>query len=240
MKRFVSLFMFALFVFSCATTGTVRDDRSAPGLSDTPGDFQGAEEATTTPVLPDATGYYRLPFDGPLFWMGAMTSDIAYRYRAIDGISQCALFVDDVITEYFGDQLFSQIFPDGLKSANDTFLDWIDNPALIRLSPDDFTIPEIQELADAGYLVLMAYYFPDIAGHVAFVGHSSLSLFTYPPIDSLEGKRGTQMDDTFFPVMVQAGTYTGVTSMVFATNGWLRDDNFGNGTVRYYAVKSDL
>ena len=37
--------------------------------------------------------------------------------------------------------------------------------------------------------------------------------------------------------MVQAGTYTGITSMVYATNGWLRNDNYGQGIVRYYFVR---
>ena len=47
------------------------------------------------------------------------------------------------------------------------------------------------------------------------------------------------MHSSYFPVMVQAGTYTEVTSMVYATNGWLRNDNFGGGIVRYYVVKAE-
>lgn len=167
-----------------------------------------------------------------------MTREVAYQYKAVNGISQCTKFVADTLDEHFGRDTFSRVFPNGVKGSNDTFLEWKDNPNLVRLSPKDYSISDIQELADSGYLVLMAYYYPEIAGHVAFVGHSDLKLFTFPAINGLEGKSGTQMQSSYFPVMVQAGTYTGVTSMVYATNGWLRNDNFGTGIVRYYAVKA--
>ena len=96
---------------------------------------------------------------------------------------------------------------------------------------------DIQTIADQGYLVLMAYYFAEVAGHVAFVGHSQLDLFTIPPITNLEGKNGQNLDSAWLPVMVQAGTYTGITSMVYATNKWLVNDNFRTGVVRYYALR---
>ena len=107
-------------------------------------------------------------------------------------------------------------------------MDWVENGYLVRLDPKQFSIADIQHLANQGYLVLMAYYYPEIAGHVAFVGHSNLKMFTVPPIEGLEGRSGARLQRTWLPVMVQAGTYTGITSMVYATNGWLRNDNFGS------------
>ena len=166
-----------------------------------------------------------------------MTPEIAYRYRAIDGRSQCTAYVADVLKSRFGDEVFEKVFPDGVKGSNQTFIDWANNRSLVRLSPEEYTIDDIQKLVNDGYLVLMAYYFPEIAGHVAFVGNRALKLFTIPPISDLEGRSGKDLGRSYLPVMVQAGTYTGITSMVYATNGWLRNDNFGSGVVRYYVVK---
>ena len=70
----------------------------------------------------------------------------------------------------------------------------MENDELIRLTPEEYTIEDIQTIADQGYLVLMAYYFAEVAGHVAFVGHSQLDLFTIPPITNLEGKNGQNQD----------------------------------------------
>lgn len=198
-----------------------------------------ATTASATASVTGIAGLISLPDAAPGFWLQAMTPEAAYKYRAVNGVSQCTRFVADMLVEHFGHDVFNMVFPNGVKGANDTFLEWKDNPNLQRLSPDDYSISDIQQLADDGYLVLMAYYYPEIAGHVAFVGHSELKLFTIPAISDLEGKRGTQMHPSYFPVMVQAGTYTGVTSMVYATNGWLRNDNFGSGIVRYYLVKAN-
>ena len=168
-----------------------------------------------------------------------MTRDVAYEYRAVNGISKCTIFVSDTLDRHFGVDVQRRVFPDGVLGSNATYLAWRENPWLIRLSPEEYSIREIQELADDGYLVLMAYYFPRVAGHVAFVGHSDLELFTIPGIANLEGTAGRDLPASWFPVMVQAGTYTGITSMVYATNGWLRNDNFGSGVVCYYALKVD-
>lgn len=166
-----------------------------------------------------------------------MTSEVAFTYRAINGVSQCTLFVSDTLKTYFDPEVHSLVFPSGVLGSNDTYLAWLENEHLLRLSPDEFSIRDIQALADQGYLILMAYYYPAIAGHVAFVGHGSLDLFTVPPIKNLEGSNGKRLPANYLPVMVQAGTYTGITSMVYATNGWLRNDNYGSGVVCYYAVR---
>ena len=142
-----------------------------------------------------------------------------------------------MLKRHLGRDVFQRVFPDGIKGSNETFVDWTRNSSLIRLTPEEYTIADIQKLADDGYLILMAYYYPKIAGHVAFIGHNKLKLFTIPPITDLEGTQGSRLSPAYLPVVVQAGTYTGITSMVYATNGWLRNDNFGRGIVRYYAVK---
>ncbi len=243
-------------LFSCATSRDVRIDATPGKKEKTVGVVTQPEHTstetveTTEPDEPEMTqkteaeneaesevAYYPLPKKGPEFWKSVMTRDVAYEYRAINGISKCTLFMADTLKKHFDNEVYSRIFSDGVKGSNQTFLDWVKNRSLIRLEPDEYSIMEIQELADDGYLVLMAYYFPEIAGHVAFVGHSELDLFTIPAIDWLEGKRGPTLDHTLFPIMVQAGTYTGITSMVYATNGWLRNDHYGDGVVRYYAVK---
>lgn len=223
-----------LLLYSCATTGGVVDEPIEARIGESVANAESAQPFATQ--VPDEKNFYRIPEAGPEFWTEIMTSDVAYQYRAINGVSQCTIFVADVIDGHFGEELYSLVFPEGARGANDTFTDWIENQSLVWLSPDEYSIDDIQGLADEGYLILMAYYYAEISGHVAFVGHSDLDLFTYPPIDGLEGKNGRQMARSYFPVMVQAGTYTGVTSMVYATNGWLRNDNFGQGIVRYYAV----
>ena len=226
-----------LFLYSCATTGGIQDEQLG-SINGRSGRDTKVAKAVAKTQIPEEKDFYRIPEAGPAFWTEVMTSDIAYQYRAINGVSQCTIFVADVIDEYFGEDLYSLVFPTGTKGANATFDDWIENQSLVRLSPDEYSIEEIQNLADEGYLILMAYFYAEISGHAAFVGHSELDLFTVPPIDGLEGKSGSQMDRSYYPVMVQAGTYTGVTSMVYATNGWLRNDNFGDGIVRYYAVSN--
>ena len=225
--------------FSCAT---------APGTGRSSGDIRtqwpvvSAPSTTTAKTtsrgVAGAERFYRLPAQGPEFWESMMTRDVAREYQAVNGVSQCTRFVGDMLTEFFGRDVFTRVFPDGLLGANETFNAWARNDELIRLSPHEFTIMEIQELVDSGYLVLMAYYYPKIAGHAAFVGYSDLDLFSLPPISGLEGNSGRTLDRAWFPVMVQAGTYTGITSMVYATNGWLRDDNYGAGIVRYYALRA--
>ena len=218
-----------------STTGAATQ----PAAEAEPSNAVVSETIASSITSSDTSGFVRLPAPVPGFWVTMMTPEIAYEYRAINYVSQCTRFVADMLIEYFGDEVYVLVFPDGVKDANETFLDWKENPHLVRLPPSKLAISEIQDLSDGGYLVLMAYYYPDISGHVAFVGHSDLKLFTIPAINNLEGKRGSKMQPSYFPVMVQAGTYTGVTSMVYATNGWLRNDNFGSGVVRYYVVKAE-
>jgi hypothetical protein len=226
-------------LFACATSGDatlpVKSSRSSADGKLASANVRDAGERSVAGRAPE---FRRLPAQGPEFWERMMTREVAFEYRAINGVSQCTRFVADMLQEHFDRDLYSIVFPDGVKGANATFLDWAQNDWLVRLDPDRYSIDDIQELVNDGYLILMAYYYAEIAGHVAFVGNRNLELFTIPPLPALEGKSGSALDATWLPVMVQAGTYTGITSMVYATNGWLRNDNFGSGVVRYYAVRT--
>jgi hypothetical protein len=196
-------------------------------------------EDLALPGSGEAQTYTTLPTNPDDFWSQVMTREVAVDFQAVGGVTQCNRYVAYVLEEAFPEEVYTRVFPQGLRGANQTFLDWAENPHLHRLHPEEFSINEIQNLANKGYLILMAYYFPGVAGHVAFVGSRDLQMFTIPPLKDFEGKTGLDLPGPYLPVMVQAGTYTGITTMVYATNGWLRDQNFEKGTVRYYLVSQE-
>jgi hypothetical protein len=195
------------------------------------------QENLALPAPQKGIPYTVLPTSPKVFWPQVMTREIAVNYQAVGGVTQCNRYLAYVLESAFEAAVYERVFPQGLRNANQTFLDWAENPNLERLHPEEFTIMEIQDLANRGYLVLMAYYFPGVAGHVAFVGSRDLQMFTIPPLADFESKSGLELSEPYLPVVIQAGTYTGITTMVYATNGWLRDQNFDKGTVRYYLVK---
>ena len=97
-----------LFLYSCATTGTIQDEPVAAVTGKS-----RVERRTTEPTpdqITEEPAFYRIPDAGPDFWADIMTSDVAFQYRAINGVSQCTIFVADVIDEYFGEDLFSLVF----------------------------------------------------------------------------------------------------------------------------------
>jgi len=223
MIRNIFLFALTLIFSSCntldfRTSSLILDDLMLPG----------SDEIMAFTTLPDHP--HR-------FWPEVMNKEVASTFQARGGYTQCTQYLAYVLERAFPKEVHSKIFPRGLRGANQTFLDWAENRYLARLHPENFTVPDIQNLANQGYLILMAYYFPGVAGHVAFVGSRNLRMFTIPPLADYEGKTGHELTDPFLPVMIQAGTYTGITTMVYATNGWLRDNNFEKGTVRYYLVR---
>lgn len=231
------LFLIVLLIYtSCISTDVITVD-IMDDIQLQPGEPGPVKDDKLSMYLKPGETYSILPEDGNQFWPRIMTREIAIKYQAVNGRTKCTTFVADMINNFFGEKVYKSIFPNGVKGANTTFVDWSGNSSLIRLGSEDFTINDIQELADQNYLILMAYYYPKVAGHVAFVGTRGLIMFTIPPLDRLEGKDSQTLKESWLPVMVQAGTYTGVTSMVYATNGWLRNDNFEDGYVRYYLVK---
>ena len=111
----------------------------------------------------------------------------------------------------------------------------------------------IQKLADGGTLVLMIYKNdktnPDTGnlydGHIAFVGNSNLQYNTVylPSKETPIYKKGEIIKNNIsysshLPIVVQAGTYTGVTSMVYATNGWTDNrEKLLKNNLSFYTVK---
>jgi hypothetical protein len=82
---------------------------------------------------------------------------------------------------------------------------------------------------------------PPESGHIAFVGNSNLTLFSVRPIERYQNRKGTSLGSDFLPVLVQAGEYTGVTSIVYGTNKWLHDsDDKRYSTYRDYLLTKKL
>lgn len=183
-------------------------------------------------------GTVRLPKDSIAFWSEVMTADTIAAYKAQGYRTFCNRFVGDTLVKYFGREVFSKIFPNGVLDPNVMHREWQSNPNLIALGPDRYHILDIQGLANKGYLVLLSYIWT--WGHLAFVGNEKLKIHTVPPSPLIEGNKGTEMDENWLPVVVQAGTYTGVTSAGFASNGWIDGPGFPlfkDGSVRFYLVK---
>jgi hypothetical protein len=77
-------------------------------------------------------------------------------------------------------------------------------------------------MADRGDLILVIYKNPkpDKSGHIAFIANSGLTLSTSPKT-IFEDEKGTTIDrNRFWPIVAQAGVKTGITSIVYATNGY--------------------
>jgi hypothetical protein len=49
------------------------------------------------------------------------------------------------------------------------------------------------------------------------------------PEAAYQGQQGSNLNpDTCWPILAQAGTYTGITTMGYGTNGWNSEDKNGN------------
>lgn len=241
------IFVLLLLISSCISYLPLGNGPSAEKNSDT--ETEGNEE----PADADAPGAGEagsdkpgesishevvfLPEDSFAFWNKIVTLELMQEYKAVNGRTMCNIFMGDILIKHFDEKVYSSVFPDGMKSPNILYADWKTNKNLIRLKASEYTIEEIQQMADDNYLIIMAYRYEKGPGHVAFVGNKKLKLRTIPPVKNLEGKNGAELKTSWLPVMVQAGTYTGITSMVYASNSWLRQDLFANGTVCYYLVR---
>lgn len=176
--------------------------------------------------------------DSHAFWTSLVSNNIIYTYKAQGYRTFCNKFVGDILANYFPRDTYGKVFPRGVQDPNVIHNEWQNNPNLVWLDPEHYTIPEIQGMANAGYLVLLSYTWT--YGHLAFVGHENMRISTVPASPMINGMMGTEMDRVFLPVVVQAGTYTGVTSAGYASNGWIDYPGyplFQNGTVRFYVVK---
>jgi hypothetical protein len=121
------------------------------------------------------------------------------------------------------------------------------NPNLERIPITDYNnLRAIQDLVDNGVLVLMIYKNDSGNGHIAFIGHSDMVYNTiYDPSSNKPAYEGMKLSNIPKPndhhlTVVQAGTYTGTTSILFATNGWNDDitrKNLLKNNLYFYTVK---
>ena len=200
---------------------------------------------------------------GASFWDTVMNSDVAEQYAVNENQGpQCNTFLADTIRTQFGDAMYEDIFPNGIiPSANDIYDQFENNRNLSRLDTDEYSISQIQAIADGGVLVIVAYSNPDPkeSGHVALVANSGLSRFSVPEVYTRgdgstfpipQSGTGGQLDPgRYWPMVAQAGTVTGVVTMPYATNGWndhLRPkpqyqvpDNY-EGTYRDYLLENHI
>ena len=164
-------------------------------------------------------------------------------YRAHGGGTQCNVFVHAMLREQFGETTQKKIFPNGLKLSNVMFERFKENKEYLERI-DTMSMKKIQDMADRGVVILMACKNDKGPGHMAFVGHSSQVINTdiVPEAEGYlqQNKRITDLEEAWWPVVVQAGRYTGVTSARYATTGWLTNkDELLRDSIHFYAIKKE-
>jgi hypothetical protein len=188
------------------------------------------------PDLYTKDGFLTVPNEDSLdFYQKIMTEEIAEKYslKANNGVYQCNNYVRTTILQIYGQEIYDMVFQQKTEATNAMFDSFKKNPNLERLDTKDMV--QIQTLADSGQLILMIYQNTDplLSGHIAFVGNSNLTLFALEPIGWQQGKKGTSLDAAdYWPVLVQAGTNTGVTSINYGTNYWLDKAEYGGYRTR--------
>ena len=173
--------------------------------------------------------------DVPTFYRNLAASTPPF--KAVGEDTKCGLFVYTMLLKQFGEPAQKKIFPDGLKSANVMFEKFKENKYLEKI--ETTSMKKIQDMADRGIMILISCKNDKGPGHMAFVGHSDLTIHTIPETP-LQGQVIGERGEEWWPVVVQAGTFTGVTSMVYATNEWTRkrDELLGN-SIHFYAIKKE-
>ncbi len=228
------LFMMSLFIIGCTSApDRITEDPKRPIQPEADLNNTSGKAAELNPL-----GAVVLPEESRTFWSEIMTPEIIDRYKAQGYKTFCNLFMGDTLRNHFGGETFSKIFPDGVLDPNAMHEQWKSNPYMVRLGPDKYTIGDIQKLADEGYLIVLSYTW--IYGHLAFVANKNMKIQTVPPSPMIDGKMGPDLDKMFLPLVAQAGTYTGITSAGYASNGWIDSPGyplFQNGTVRFYLVR---
>jgi hypothetical protein len=204
----------------------------------------------------DRGNYVTVPED---FFSNISNDEIRYKYskEKNNGVAQCNTYVKDMVLEYFGSEVHRNIFEGKDENANAMFLSFRDNPYLERINPFELDggLQAIQQMADDGYLILLSTQCLDkdengnrISGHIAFIGTSNLTFSTnYSEAPDYNGKTLADINrpdlNEIHLVVVQAGVFPGITSIRWATTGWLnptKRDNLLRNDLYFYRVRSSL
>ena len=186
--------------------------------------------------------------DSFVFFNTYITNELMEKYKAkteinaegvAETITKCNLFARYIVSTYFENQIFNNIFQGREDRANDIFLSFRNNPYMERLDVNEWGIEGIKQLADDGTLVFFSsYHFPN-PGHIAFVGNSKLILNTIPSIPGLQGTSGMNLRRDQM-VFIQAGTSTGITIVNKGTDDWdtlsIREERLKN-IYTFYRVR---
>jgi hypothetical protein len=181
--------------------------------------------------------------DSLSFYQKIMTPETATGYSyEVNQEYMCNTYVRDMILAEYGRETYDLIFQGRSENTNAMFESFKNNPNLEKLDPNVYSIQTIQNMADTGTLILMIYQnrTPGESGHIAFVGNSSLKLFTVPAIARLEGRTGRQVIDADQLILVQAGSFAGNTTINYGTNGWRNKEERGRllkDDLYFYALK---
>jgi len=154
----------------------------------------------------------------------------------------CNQFVYDMISIHFGNEIHSSIFPAGeITNANTMFSSFINNSNMERLDINEWGAEGIKQLADDGYLIIASSYNPDGPGHIAFLGNRKLVTSSIPRTSEHMNESGFELPAYHF-IFVQAGTFCGIISNRFATNGYenpVTRSNFLKNNLYFYRVRID-
>ena len=174
----------------------------------------------------------------------------------------CNTFLFDMIFRHFGLEIRNRVFGDRTyaQQANDMFVFFVGNPYMERIAVGNLNddILKIQALADAGDIVIMAFRNDTGgSGHVAFVGPRRLTVSSVPPRNAAERHSPNQRDNlnalsgfdpgpgtavppSHLPILVHAGTYSGVTTVTLGTTGWRNERaTLLQDAVRFYRVRME-
>jgi hypothetical protein len=154
---------------------------------------------------------------------------------------KCNRFIYHVLENYFHDDVFKKVFPNGTLILANEFYDRFKANEEIFENINSQGIETIQEMADNGDMILVSYK-DEPSGHIAFVGHRALTISTITRDKSKNADAAVASsmgDHDYWPVVVQAGVHTGVTSIVYATNDWRdnKDTYLIDSTVCFYKIR---
>ena len=203
----------------------------------------------------DATNYWTVPGGDSKDSLTKFYSDLA-SIAQTDGYKEddkthCNLFVQDMIRKET--DLYNTIFQGNCNTSNAVFDSFQNNKNLENIHANSYNdLQNIQKMADNGVLIMVVVKNPGGVGHIAFVGPSDLTYSTVykdsVKVPDYENKLTTTKDlvakgELYHVTVVQAGTYSGTTSIRYTTNGFLdpntRKDILDN-YMRFYAVKKTM